>query len=178
VRNQLVTVGCSVALASIALGQISPFTLESKANTVTVTFNAPRGTPMPAVTCVFFNDTQATESVQTLADGTHVTQTRSTSHITRDSRGRTRTERPILVTRGENGWNLTVTEIRDPVDGLYYILDQQNKVAHRFATPSAPTSPAVTRLAVSPQTQVTAPSQKPRQMVRGRRRLTRSWEAK
>ncbi len=160
-RNQLVIVGCSVALASIALGQISPFTLESKANTVTVTFNAPRGTPIPAVTGAPYSANQATESVQTLADGTHVTQTRSTSHITRDSRGKTRTERPILVTRGENGWNLTVTEIRDPVEGLYYILDQQNKVAHRFATPSAPTAPAATLPAIGPQMQVGTPSPKP-----------------
>jgi len=116
---------------------------------------------MPAVTGSPYSANQATESIQTLADGTHVTQTRNTSHITRDSRGRTRTERPILVTRGENGWNLTVPEIRDPVDGIYYILDQQNKVAHRFATPSAPTAPAATLPAIGPQMQVGTPSPKP-----------------
>jgi hypothetical protein len=69
-------------------------------------------------------------------------------HIVRDSQGRTRTERPLLITRDENGWNLTVIEIRDPVDGLYTILDQQNKVAHRFATPW----PAVSQQAAVPQT--------------------------
>ena len=114
---------------------------------------------MPAVTGAPFSANQATESVQTLADGTHVTQTRSSSHIIRDSQGKTRTER--VITRDANGWNLTVTEIRDPVDGLYYILDQQNKLAHRFATPSVPTPPAVTRPAISPQTQVATPAPKP-----------------
>jgi len=127
-----IALGCS----ALALGQISPFTLDSKANTVTVTFYAPRGLPAPTVTGAPYSADQVKENVQTLADGTHVTQTRSTSHITRDSRGRTRTERQI--TRDGNGWNLGVTEIRDPVEGLYWILDHQNKVAHRFATPSAP----------------------------------------
>jgi hypothetical protein len=61
------------------------------------------------------------------------------------------------VTRDANGWNLTVTEIRDPVEGIYFILDQQNKIAHRFATPSAP---AVTRPTVIPQAHVETLSQK------------------
>src|SRR5260370_23976375 len=154
-RNQLViALVCSVPLASTALGQISTFTLESKANTLTVTFYAPRGSPIPAVTGAPYSANQASETIQTLADGTHVTQTRSTSHIIRNSQGKTRTER--VITRDADGWNLTVTEIRDPVEGLYYILDQQDKVAHRFATPSAPTRPAV-----SPQTQVGTASPKP-----------------
>jgi len=141
-RIQLVIVlGCSIPLASTALGQISPFTLESKANKVTVTFYAPRGLPMRAVTGAPYSADQVKENVQTLADGTHVTQTRSTSHIIRDSQGRTSTER--LITRDANGWSLGVTEIRDPVEGLYCILDQQNKVAHRFATPAAPAPPEV-----------------------------------
>src|SRR5260370_32741248 len=114
---------------------------------------------MPAVTGAPYSANQATETIQTLADGTHVNQTRNTSHIIRDSRGKTRTER--LITRDANGWNLTVTEIRDPGEGLYCILDQQNKVAHRFATPSAPTPPAVTRPAVIPQAQVGTASPKP-----------------
>jgi hypothetical protein len=148
----VIALGCSIPLASTALGQISPFTLESKANKVTVTFYAPRGLPPPAVTGSPYSADQVKENVQTLADGTHVTQTRSTSHIIRDSRGRSRTER--LITRDANGWSLGVAEIRDPVEGLYCILDQQNKVAHRFATPSAPT-------AVSAQTQVGTAMPKP-----------------
>jgi len=50
-----------------------------------------------------------------------------------------------VITRDPNGWSLGVSEIRDPVEGLYCILDQQNKVAHRFATPAAPTPMEVTR---------------------------------
>jgi hypothetical protein len=148
-----IVLGCSTAL-----GQISPFTLDSKANTVTVTFYAPRGLPAPTVTGAPYSADQVKENVQTLAGGTHVTQTRSTSHIIRDSRGRTRTER--LITRDANGWSLGVTEIRDPVEGLYWILDQQNKVAHRFATPSAPAPAAVTRPAATPQAQDGTPKPK------------------
>src|SRR5258707_8839033 len=44
----LKALACSVLLTSTAFGQISAFTLETSPTTVTVTFNAPRGTPMPS----------------------------------------------------------------------------------------------------------------------------------
>src|SRR5260370_37661143 len=81
----VIALGCLAPLASTTFGQISPFTLESKANMVTVTFYAPKGLPMPAVTGAPYSANQSTERLQTLADGTHVTQNRSTSHIIRDS---------------------------------------------------------------------------------------------
>jgi len=40
-------------------------------------------------------------------------------------------------------------------------LDQQNKVAHRFATPSAPTTPQTARPAESPQAQVATAAPRP-----------------
>jgi hypothetical protein len=153
-RNAL---GCLVFFASAVLGQISSFTLESKENTMIVTFNAPKGVPAPVVAGAPYSADQVIGNVQTLADGSHVNQGTSVRHFVRDSRGRTRTERPLLFTRDANGWNLRVIEIRDPVDGLYIILDQQNKVAHRFATPW----PAVSRQAAAPQTPSGVASPKP-----------------
>src|SRR6266481_6724424 len=150
-----------VVLASTALAQISSFTLENRENKVIVTFNVPKGVPAPVVTGAPYSADQVIGNVQTLADGAHVDRGTSVRRFNRDSQGRTRFERPILVTRDENGWNLTVIEIRDPVDGLYFILDQQNKVAHRFATPSAPTAPAATLPAIGPQMQAGTPSPKP-----------------
>src|SRR6266481_4426251 len=142
-----------VVLASTALAQISSFTLENRENKVIVTFNVPKGVPAPVVTGAPYSADQVIGNVQTLADGAHVDRGTSVRRFNRDSQGRTRIERPILVTRDENGWNLTVIEIRDPVDGLYTVLDQQNKVAHRFGTPWPPSQPAVTRRGEGPPVQ-------------------------
>lgn len=67
--------------------------------------------------------------MQTLADGTQVTEKTGTGHLYRDSRGRTRTER--LIAPGAPNETLIV-EIIDPAVNARYILDARNKVAHRF----------------------------------------------
>ncbi len=54
-------------------------------------------------------------------------------HFIRDSQGRTRTER--LITRDQNGWSLSVIEIRDPVEGVYCILAIQ-KTLSRVGKPN------------------------------------------
>jgi hypothetical protein len=151
----VIPLACSVLFASTALAQISSFTLDIKPNTVTVNFNTPRGLQAPAVTGAPYSADQVTGNIQMLADGTHVNQRKNVEHFVRDSQGRTRTER--LIIRDPNGWSLAVSEIRDPVNGLYYILDEQNKVAHRFATPST----SAPRTVVNPQAQVGTPSPKP-----------------
>lgn len=142
-----VALGCCVPFSSTAYAQISSFTLDIKGDSVTVAFNAPRGLPAPAVTGAPYSADQVSENVLTLADGTHLTQNTNVRHFVRDSHGRTRTDRPLLAT--QDGRNLRVIEIRDPVEGFYYIVDQQNKVAHRFATPAGPARPAVAAQAVT-----------------------------
>jgi hypothetical protein len=75
---------------------------------------------------------QESSSLQTLADGTHIARKPMTEKIYRDAEGRTRTERAFC--RGLGGMpEAMVIEIRDPVSGYSYILDEQNQVAHRFA---------------------------------------------
>ncbi len=138
----------SILLSPLAFAQISPFSLEDRGSTLNITFLAPRGPLMPVVTGAPYSADQISEHIQTLSDGTHVTQPGNVQHFVRDSQGRTRTDRPLLFSREPTGWNLTVSEIRDPVAGFYYILDAQNKVAHRFAIAStrpmaSPPAPAV-----------------------------------
>jgi hypothetical protein len=75
---------------------------------------------------------------QTLADGTHISQTNSREKIYRDSENRTRTERPICRGFGQLNREATedleaiIVEIHDPVSGYAYILDVQGRVAHRY----------------------------------------------
>ena len=79
-----------------------------------------------------YSAVQESSSVQTLADGTHITRKPMTEKIYRDSEGRTRTERAFCLGPGGTP-DAMVIEIRDPVSGYSYILDEQNQVAHRFA---------------------------------------------
>jgi len=60
----------------------------------------------------------------------HAGQTTPSQHVARDSEGRVRVERPMLPS-GEAVPRLV--QIFDPVAGFDYILDDQNKVAHRVA---------------------------------------------
>ena len=81
-------------------------------------------------------------SVQTLADGTHISHKQGPEKIYRDSQGRIRTERALCIGTADSP-DAALVEIRDPVSGFAYILDTQSQIAHRFAlqvrqSPSAP----------------------------------------
>lgn len=92
---------------------------------------------MRPVTRAPYSADQTTEQLQTLADGTHITRGRRTVHLYRDSQGRTRTERPLAMRQQTENWT-PITEVRDPMVGFTYILDDQNKIAHRFALAVVP----------------------------------------
>jgi hypothetical protein len=125
-------------LASSCLGQTtSSVTQQQVTASATSTFTC-RGTFGPVMGMAASGPTapysavQESSNVQTLADGTHITRKPMTEKIYRDSQGRTRTERPFC--QGPTGISDSVViEIRDPVSGYSYILDEQNHVAHRFA---------------------------------------------
>jgi hypothetical protein len=78
---------------------------------------------------------RVTETVQTLADGTHITRTGPSTKVYRDSFGRTREERPMFGGAGPQAPNASerpvIIEITDPVAQVRYTLDTQGKVAHR-----------------------------------------------
>jgi hypothetical protein len=84
----------------------------------------------PGVTGAPYSAEQIQEHVQTLNDGTHITQTQFRIKTYRDSQGRTRTERPMFMGSSEPDSPMVV-QISDPVAGVQYTLDPQNKVAHR-----------------------------------------------
>ena len=97
-----------------------------------------------AVTGAPYSAEQVTEHVQTLADGTHITQPAQTTKLYRDSAGRTRTERsfpapPGALSRGSDAPSFI--EIFDPVAGARYALEPQNHTAHRTSMPSLRPSP-------------------------------------
>jgi hypothetical protein len=91
-----------------------------------------------------YSGVQEYSSVQTLADGTHISHKQGPEKIYRDSQGRTRTER-ALCTGTAASPDKALVEIRDPVSGFAYILDAQNQIAHRFALQVRhPTTPPTT----------------------------------
>lgn len=77
------------------------------------------------------------ERIQTLADGTHITETIQTTKVYRDSAGRTRTEhQKPLPPGGAAATQVPMfIDISDPVAGYRYTLQQQNHVARRMPWP-------------------------------------------
>lgn len=75
-----------------------------------------------------------TETSQTLADGNRIVN-RSTASVYRDSDGRTRREQTLKSIGGMGaGEPLKTIMISDPIAGVSYTLDPQNRVARRAAT--------------------------------------------
>jgi hypothetical protein len=87
------------------------------------------------VTGAPYSAEEVDENVQTLADGTHITQTTPTIKKYRDSMGRTRTERQPFnggITSGSQHLELPMlVEIEDPVAHFRYVLDPEHNIAHR-----------------------------------------------
>ena len=101
---------------------------------------APPSFSLPAISGAPYSADQVSEHIQTLNDGTHVSQPPpGTLHMYRDSAGRTRTERPFIFgPRGQTPGLPLLVEINDPVAGYQLILDTVNRVAHRSALPPRP----------------------------------------
>ena len=109
----------AVAVAGFAGGEpgnVRFMTREFSFNGKTVT-NAP------------YSAEEKTESVQTLADGTKITNT-TTARVYRDSQGRTRQEVSLPVFGGETPH--TMITISDPVAGVNYTLETESKTAHQM----------------------------------------------
>jgi hypothetical protein len=79
-----------------------------------------------------YSGVRESSSVQTLADGTHITRDTVSEKVYRDSQGRMRTERPMCHRSLEESDAAVYVEIRDPVAGYAYILDPGSQTAHRF----------------------------------------------
>ena len=94
---------------------------------------------------------QVSERKQTLTNGTHIDRKRELSRMYRDSNGRTRTERPVLLgAASKNGalqTDVRLIHIYDPVAGYSYTLDTQKRIAHRFTIAIPSQSPKPVRTA-------------------------------
>jgi hypothetical protein len=98
-----------------------------------------------SVTSEPYSAEQVTERVQTLADGTHITQPGQKTVLYRDSQGRTRTEHTIPLPPGAVGASgPTHVDIFDPVAGVMYTLEPHNKTAHKISFPSVGPPPPQT----------------------------------
>jgi hypothetical protein len=80
-----------------------------------------------------YSATAVTESIQTLKDGNSITRKDSTS-VYRDSDGRTRKEQTLSAIGpfAADGKAHQMTFIQDPVAGVHYVLDAQNKAAQKM----------------------------------------------
>jgi hypothetical protein len=138
-------------LAGAAFGQIvvQGTTTSSGTSSASYTFSGPPPFAMPAVTGAAYSGEEVNERVQTLLDGTHITQTMPGRRVFRDSQGRTRSERFLGAPGTSDG--PTLVEITDPVAGFQYTLDTQGKVAHRFALPQPSSQPEIGRRLSNPQ---------------------------
>jgi hypothetical protein len=137
-KTRIVLVGVLAAAAAFAQAMVTASGSGSGAGFVGhATFSPPRF-PVFAVVGAAYSGEEASEQVQTLADGTRITHENSGRKMWRDAQGRTRTERPLFANPNLPAQNqTTLVEISDPVGGFQYILDTQNKVAHRMALPPA-----------------------------------------
>ncbi len=89
-----------------------------------------------AVTGMPYSAEEITEHVQTLADGTHITQTSARTKFYRDSEGRTRIERSFMLPPGAVGNSgPNVIEISDPASGTHYMLEPRNHTARSMSLP-------------------------------------------
>jgi hypothetical protein len=108
--------------------------------------SAGRGMPGGTITGAPYSAEQVTEHVQTLADGTHITQPPQTIKLYRDSVGRTRTERTAPLPPGPLGVGVQAPvfiDIADPAAGVRYTLESQSHTAHKVAmrAPAPPPPP-------------------------------------
>jgi hypothetical protein len=86
-----------------------------------------------AVTGAPHSAQRVSEHVQVAADGTRFSQNTRQETVYRDSQGRVRIERSMMMGPNAPADAPTVIEIQDPLAGFSYTLDVQNKVAHRVA---------------------------------------------
>ena len=105
----------------------------------TFTYKFSPGSTVFAFTGAPYSGRTSSQTVRTLANGTHLNQPAVEQPMTyRDTMGRTRTD--VTMTRppaiAMNGANVEpriqrLAEIIDPVTGYHYILDDVHKIAHR-----------------------------------------------
>jgi hypothetical protein len=125
------------ATASGARGQAGNVAYQSGG---IVTARAIGAAPLAPVTGAPYSATMANEMVQTLSDGTHISQTTS-GNVARDSQGRTRQDAPLPSIGNLSAANAPhLVFIRDPVAQVSYTLDLTDKTAQKMPALPPPAS--------------------------------------
>ncbi len=137
-------------VSSAAPGSVVPVQVGSGRLSTTVTMYS--GTP---ITGRPYSAESTSTTVRTLPGGTTLTQPGITQKLWRDTEGRTRTERQISMQLTSGAPPApTVVEIRDPVAGLGYVLDESSQTAYRIKMIPFPTQPPPSTVRIQ---QVTPP---------------------
>jgi hypothetical protein len=127
------------AIALPAIAQFNGMSASGNGSSATITIGMSSNTvTVPCVTGAPYSGTQSLQSVQTLADGTHIMRPAMARETTRrDSAGRVRTERELFPARpGAPQSSFTLVKVQDPVAGYAYLFDSVNRIAHRTAIKS------------------------------------------
>lgn len=138
--------GLTLSLVSLASAQGITTNQNRAGGRVSGSAGFPGPRPIPfAIKNAPYSAEQIQEHTQTLLDGTHISQPRSRTKTYRDSQGRTRTERPLLMGMADSGQeNMPmIVEIMDTVGGFSYVLDPDKKVAHRSQAQAMPSGSGV-----------------------------------
>jgi hypothetical protein len=131
----------AIAQTNSRSGVIGGLIGPSPVNVVSLSSLGP-GLPGEAITGAPYSAEEVTENVQTLADGTHITQPSRKTVFYRDSLGRARIERTFPLPPGASGAaGPNFIEISDPVSGAHYTLDPRSRTARKLFFPSAPPPP-------------------------------------
>lgn len=121
------------------------------------------GPGAPVVTGMPYSAEEVTEFIQTLGDGTRLTNT-STAQIYRDSQGRTRIEHSMPALLGQAGADeRVIIEISDPVAHVHYTIRPSQKAVYKvvIGTPeNGPVRPFAARRAGFAGVKATVPPAK------------------
>lgn len=124
------------AFAQLPADVVVPAPLQAGAIALTM-----GGGPVAEIKGAPYSATVTNESVQTLSDGTHITQS-STGSAARDSQGRTRQDAPLPMLAGLTPSDAPrLVMIQDPVAAVGYTLNLNNKTAWKHAIPTWKTAP-------------------------------------
>ena len=135
---------CALVIgAGVGSAQVTPMSPK----TLSAHFGPPRPLSEKSITDQSYSGERMKDEAWTGAAGVH-SSSFLVSREYRDSAGRTRTEQFFTTappTPGATAERQTLVTILDPVAGVRYVLDVQNKIAHRQAMP--PAKPAKKALA-------------------------------
>jgi hypothetical protein len=125
----LVKSACMLLFAGAAFAQNEPGPTQTSGTPAPQAAQAPRRRPASAylVTGQPYSAEQSNDKVQTLIDGTHLTQHLATTKVYRDSQGRLRIETAMGIVPPL----YRTTEILDPAAGIQYNLDLTRRIARK-----------------------------------------------